>query len=132
MSTPNVQPTNSEMVANGILNVSFHASTGALAGYLFTLITPVGGAIFGAVRSVSSMVIGKTLGNFFGNTTSEKTVRFAVKFFGSILVALAVTIAAGFSFTFSAGVMLSLCMVPTALITAVAFGVFSGGVSLLD
>ena len=67
-------------------------ASGALAGHLFQLISPVGGAvfggaIFGAGRSLS--FVENRLHNFFWHSEFEKVVKVIVKCFLSIVAGIA-------------------------------------------
>jgi hypothetical protein len=49
-------PTASQSLPRAILEISSSVATGALAGYTFSIINPVGGAIFGLAASATRIV----------------------------------------------------------------------------
>lgn len=110
-----------KLIADLIIVGSFYAATGALAGHFFSIITPAGGAAFGAAAGFSSLFIGQWLDGIFGTSTSEKIVKFMGTFVGKVLVGVGVTLAIGVPLTMMNGVYLSLLMIPTQIITGIAF-----------
>lgn len=104
-----------------IVGTGFEAGAGALAAHFFTKITFPGGALFGAVDFISSFFIGSFLERNFGNSEIEKMAKFILQYFGSIVIACSVLLATEFVVSFEASIILSLLMIPTAIITNLAF-----------
>ncbi len=126
MSLPAVtsQPQSPAMqAATAIAQVFGSAGIGALAGYAFGIINPVGGAVFGATSSLTS-TLGNALAEQFGaNQTAVKTTLYALSFIASFAVGIAVTTAVGFPITVMGAVGLTLAMaVTTCFIQCVLIG----------
>jgi len=111
----------SKIVADGVVNTSLTAATGALGAYLFTSIHPIGGAIFGVTYGITSSITAAVLNKLFGNSTSEKVLKFALDILGSIALAVAITSLVGYTITFGSAIYLIIAMAPAAIITAVGF-----------
>lgn len=95
------------------------STVGALAGWTFNLIHPIGGAIFSAVQLATFAVSKALLDNIFDDTAQGKTLKYALSFFASIAVATFVTTDAGYTITLMSGIALSIGMV--AVLFAIAF-----------
>ena len=94
--------------------VGFNASAAALAAYLFTLVNPIAGAIFGAVRTIGSALTERALDKMNIDTHSEqgKVLRVATKILGGVAAAWGVLILAGYVIPFSTAVWLTLATIP--------------------
>lgn len=111
----------SKIVADGVVNTSLAAATGALGAYLFTSIHPIGGAIFGVTYGITSSITAAVLNKLFGNSTSEKVLKFALHVFASISLAVAITSLVGYTITFGSAIYLIIAMIPAAIITYIGF-----------
>jgi hypothetical protein len=59
---------------------------------------------------------------FDRDSSLGKVAKFAIQIFASIAIAVGVLSLAGVSLTFTAGIYLSLAMIPASIITSVLFG----------
>jgi hypothetical protein len=115
MSTPINRPHNTvspaclcaTMAASAAVNIGANASLGYIAGSVFTIINPIGGAIFGATYALTSVVADGILGAVgCNNNTALKIAKFVIS---GVLGAVAATFtvaAVGFPITFAAAAML--------------------------
>ncbi|NGX45134.1 MAG: hypothetical protein K940chlam2_00277 [Chlamydiae bacterium] len=100
------------------------ALTGAMAGHFFSIVTPGGGALFGTVQGLANALLGPVLDKIFdSDSTLGKIAKVAVQIFASIAIAVGAVAIAGVSLTLTAGLYLSLAMIPVSIITSVLFGV---------
>jgi hypothetical protein len=85
----------SQEVAN-LLMIPVSAGAGALAGRIFGLISPAGGAIFGASSGAASLITGLLVNQSDQKTSAAaKIVKVAIQLFASIATGIAVTTALG-------------------------------------
>lgn len=129
MANP-VQERNNQSYTPQIYEVVFNAGAGAYAAYLFTLVNPVGGAIFGVTRTVTSIIVSRALDHpraarFIDNSTEGRTLKTAINFFAGLGAAWAVMAFAGFPITFSATIGLFLATIPATFIIACILGCFN-------
>ena len=80
---------NSKFVADLLLTGGVGATSGALAGHLFQIISPVGGAVFGATIFSASPFVANGLNKFVGDSESEKVVKFIGTHFLNIVAGIA-------------------------------------------
>jgi len=107
-------------VVTGLYQIGISAGAGALAGYAFSLIHPIGGAIFGATFAVVNS-IGTSLANQFGmNEEATKTALYAVSYIISTLAGAFATTTLGFPLTFLSGVVMTFGMIITTQIVEIA------------
>lgn len=92
-----------------------NAGVGALAGYLFSVISPAGGAVFGATATVSTYAMDLFLTKLgCEDDLAAKITKFAVTLLASLAIAGAVTsafIATPISFTAAATIWLAMNVV---------------------
>ena len=96
------------------------AGTGYIAGSLFTIIDPVGGALFGATFALTEAVTGRIM-DALGRNRNDiacKIAKFAIPMILSTVAAIAVVAAAGFPITLGGAAALIGCM----FVTAIAVG----------
>ena len=100
-------------------HIAFSGAAGAFAGWVFNIIDPVGGAVFG-VASYCASSLGRALTNVLHpNETAAKTTAHFLTFIASLAVgALAVSLA-GFEITLMGAVGLSLAMTAVVLSLAI-------------
>lgn len=122
-SQANIITTPASQVLNGIYNVGMNSAAGALAGYAFGLINPVGGAIFGAVSALSHSVATGLGARWLGDRTCAKVAGWAISFVASIGAGVFVATAAGFPITVLGGVGLT----ATSLLTHASLKMVTGG-----
>ena len=92
------------------------AGVGALAGYLFHLIHPLHGACFSMTAAVASQLLQPLLNKLFDDTLTGKILKYILNFFISLTVAALVISAVGVSLSFTTTIVLSLAMIPIALV----------------
>lgn len=118
------QITPANYAAGLIVHTAFNSCTGAIGAGVFTVINPVGGAIFGAVSTLSQHLILQILNHaeYEENESAAKIINYAVSFFSSIAIGALVASAVGFPITFTGGVVLTACMMATSLAIILLFG----------
>lgn len=113
---------NAKLFADLLVYGAFYAATGALAGHLFSLVTPVGGAAFGAAMGIASAFAAAGLDRMFGDSTNEKIVKYVGRFLLSIAAGVGAALAIGAKLTMINGIYLSILMIPVSFITVFALG----------
>lgn len=106
-------------------NIIIHTGSGYLAGYLFSIIDPIGGAVFGATEEAFRHLIriaADQLGLF--TSTTDKIIFFIGSKFAGLAIAAAVTTSIGFPLSIGGVIDLSLLMIPTSVISFVANRIF--------
>jgi|GEM_PF-2877126 len=97
-----------KVAAATALNIGANASVGYIAGSVFTIINPIGGAIFGATYFLTNLLTDVILGSAgCNNNTALKIAKFVIS---GVLGAVAATFtvaALGFPITFTAAAMLA-------------------------
>jgi hypothetical protein len=126
-TTSSTHPTQSpgSQLFNTIYEVGFSAAAGALAGYLFYIINPVGGAVFGAAMSLTGHIGAAVVDRLCIDQTALKVAFYAVSFIASVAVGFFATTAAGFPLT----VLGSVGMVLTMVITNCVLNIITGSTS---
>ncbi|MCX6989614.1 MAG: hypothetical protein NTX49_00890 [Chlamydiae bacterium] len=118
--------------------IGISAGVGALAACVFTVIDPIGGAIFGATGALTGLVAHGIMNAVGRDTMDERAFRITKLVVSGVLAAVAATFAlavAGFPITFTAaatliaGMFIVNLIVPDILncIACCAEGAFSGG-----
>jgi hypothetical protein len=102
-------------VLGGIVKVGTNAGFGALAAYAFSIIHPIGGAIFGATAAVCRIVADKVLDSMPENKTALKIAVWAVGFVATIAISLLVTTTLGFPITAIGAVGMTVGMIATSI-----------------
>jgi hypothetical protein len=96
-----------KVAAARALSIGANASVGYIAGSVFTIINPIGGAIFGATYFLTNLVTDVILGSAgSNNNTALKIAKFVIS---GVLGAVAATFAVasvGFPITFTAAALL--------------------------
>src|SRR5580698_9448890 len=78
-------------ILSGACKVATSAAIGGLAAYAFSIINPVGGAIFGATSALTGIIADKIANQFSINHTAVKIAVWTVSAIASIGVGLLVT-----------------------------------------
>jgi hypothetical protein len=115
-------PSTGAQIFNAIYEIGVSTGAGALAGYFFTIINPVGGAIFGASCALTRTIGGALIDRFVTDPTL-KVAAYAVSFIASIAAGIFVATTAGFPLT----VMGSVGMLLAMLVTTCAIRCVTGG-----
>ncbi len=97
---------------------------GAVAAAVFTPIAPVGGAIFGASYFLSNRLIYFICQsvNCCPDSLIAKVATFALSTLGGVVAAMAITAAFGIHMTFTAGVVLAIATIGTAIAAILTLG----------
>lgn len=107
-SHSNNQPSIPQLIMEGIYSVGFSAGTGALAGYVFGVINPVGGLVFGATSALVE-AIGYGIMSRQENE-ALKTTTYVLSFIAGIAASVAAVTALGFPLTVGTVILLTLGM----------------------
>ncbi len=110
-------------VLGGIFRVAGSAVIGGLAAYAFSIINPVGGAIFGATSALTSIVADKIANQFSINHTAVKVAVWIVSAMASIGIGLAVTTAVGFPLTVVGAIGMTAAMLATSIVVHLVAGI---------
>lgn len=117
------EPSLASKILEGVYEVSVSAGAGALAGYLFTIINPVGGAIFGATMDLTRLIGDALADKFLMDQTSLKIAAYVVSLIVAAGAGFLVTTALGFPIT----VLGTIGMVITMAITSFAIRILFHG-----
>ena len=114
------QPVNQEpnFITEFVFLFGATSTVGALAGWTFNLIDPIGGAIFGAVHLITLAASRVLLDYIFDDSAKGKALKNVFSFFASIAASTFVTTLAGYTITVMSGIGLSIAML--AVLFAVA------------
>lgn len=93
------------------------STAGALAGWTFNLIHPMGGAIFGGVFAITDVLSENLLAYVFDDSAQGKALKIAFSLFANLVAATFITTLAGYTITVMSGIGLTMGML------AVAFAV---------
>lgn len=109
------------------VNMSVLAAVGYCCARVFTRINPVHGAVFAASSCLTANLINPIFNKIFASEDSNE----ASKFFGNVLTigtgiaaSAALSTALGFPMTFSAGLVLAMC-IPVAIFAIRLFSAFT-------
>ncbi len=121
-------PSLGAQIFNSIYEIGVSTGAGALAGWAFGIIDPVGGAVFGA-----SYALTRTLANAFADKlcmgrTALRIAAWVVSFIASVSVGIFVATTAGFPLTVLGSVGMLLAM----LVTSIAVRIVVYGASSLS
>lgn len=110
--------------SNLVVQGAIMGASGAAAGALFTLIDPLGGAIFGVSSFLSNRLIHWTIEKVGCCPANPvfKTAQLVLSLIVGIGAGILITTAAGFPMTFAAGVGLTIALIGTAIATILALG----------
>lgn len=99
--------------AIALCQVGTGAAMGALAGYAFSLINPIGGVVFGATSAMTGL-LGNAIAQHLGaNQTAVKTTLYALPLIASLVAGMVVTTAVGFPITVMGAIGLTLAIAVT-------------------
>lgn len=121
------QPTTpTGQIINEIYNLGISAGAGALAGLVFGIVAPAGGAIFGVTQAASNLV-GRVIVNALPiqETSAKVTLRVA-SFILSIGIGIIATTYAGFTLTTLGSIGMIFAMLPTGIFLACTGACMSG------
>lgn len=118
MSSPTVRPEavsartqqgHFNSTENLVSNTARGILTGVLAGHIFSLITPLGGAVFGGVQALASTLTDNLLEAVFppSDSLAVKIIRAAIPIIAGIAAAALAVSLCGFPVTFTASLALS-------------------------
>jgi hypothetical protein len=102
-------------IVNGLDELTIGAASGALAGYAFKVIKPVGGAIFGLSATFAGAVADNLADRFSLHHTAAKTAVWALSFIASLGAGILAATAAGFPITVLGAVGMTLAMIVTSI-----------------
>lgn len=106
-------PLSAELSAAAYYAVKY-AGTGYLSGCIFSLINPIGSAVYGAASVISEMAL-VYLGSQFELSGCLKSLFVTTAFFASMAIGALVTTSIGFPITFAVAIDLTLAMIMTTL-----------------
>jgi hypothetical protein len=94
-----------------------NAGIGLFCSVFFNVIHPVSGLIFGAVHSVMHILLKPGFKELLGadDETVSSVALFAASYFTSVIIAISMSAAVGFSASLLSGLILSLLMIPSSL-----------------
>lgn len=114
-----------------LLSIPISTGTSALAGRMFGIISPVGGAIFGAASAITHTLTGLILPETDENTSiAIRIAKIAIQTFSALAAGVAVTTAFGYPITALAAIQLHmaggaiLCVSLLAFTALVGAGIF--------
>jgi hypothetical protein len=106
---PSTTSTQNVHLLSQLTSIPLNAGACALAGRLFGIISPAGGAIYGASATTASIITGLLMPTSDETTTvATKIAKFAVQGFTATATAIAVTTALGYPMTALAAVKLNI------------------------
>lgn len=107
------QPSVASQILQGVYEVTVSAGAGALAGYMFTLINPVGGAVFGASMALTRL-LGNTLADkFLMDQTAMKITAWTLSLIAGVGAGFLAATTLGFAITAWGAIGLTLAMIIT-------------------
>ena len=121
----NQPPSCADQILNGLYQIGVSTLSGALAGYLFTIIDPVGGAIFGATSALTGVFANALAERFGMDQTASKIILWSVSFMVSIAAAVLVTTAAGFPLTVLGALGMTCAMIGTSILVRIGINCFA-------
>jgi hypothetical protein len=105
-------------------NILTSIASGYLAGLTFSIINPIGGAIFGATGAFTNITLWYLVSKLDISSTTAKTILYGLSFIASMAIAGAVTTAVGFPITFVGAISLTFAMLVTYIaVSMVAVGI---------
>ncbi len=99
-------------IFNAIYEIGVSTGAAALAGYMFSIINPVGGAVFGATYALTNIIADTVADKVLPNATL-KVVAYAVSFFASVAAGIFAATTMGFPLTVIGSVGMLLAMIVT-------------------
>ena len=118
VENPDPAPTRSSHSAgifNGAYDALFYAASGFLGGYFFSLIDPIGGAVFGTASLIAETVT-NTLISRSGLNSCLRTLLWAGAFFANIAAGAFIASSLGFPITLTTACILTFAMIPASLV----------------
>ncbi|NGX46098.1 MAG: hypothetical protein K940chlam2_01280 [Chlamydiae bacterium] len=94
-----------------------NAGIGLFCSVFFNIVNPVSGLIFGAVHSVMHILLKPGFKEMLGadDETVSSIALFAASYFTSVVIAISMSAAVGFSVSLFGGLILSLLMIPSSI-----------------
>ena len=111
-------PSIARQVIESVSKIGIQTGAGALAGYAFGMINPVGGAVFGLASTAGQIIADKINENFYGNRTNVKVANYIL----SIAIGAGAVALAGIPLSFGATVGLTAAMILTTIAINLAVG----------
>lgn len=111
--TTATQPQNLNLAEHSLMNIyeiGITAASGAIAGHWWTLVNPVGGAIFGATVAIANKITNALTHKLDIRAPEAKVAAFAITFIAKMGLAFLVTTALGFPMTVSSLILMPLAM----------------------
>jgi hypothetical protein len=121
-------PSLDTQIFNSIYEIGVSTGTGALAGWAFGIIDPVGGAVFGASHALTSTLVNAVADKLNMDHTALKTAACAISFIASVSVGIFATTTAGFPLT----VLGSLGMLVAMAVTSIGVRIVVKGAGCLS
>ncbi len=107
------QPSAASQILQGVYEVGVSAGAGALAGYMFSLINPVGGAVFGASMALTRLIGNALADKFLMNQTAMKITAWALSLIAGVGPGFLAATTLGFAITAWGAIGLTLAMIIT-------------------
>jgi hypothetical protein len=105
-------PQSNNQISGAIVQTSAFALSGALAGYVFNIVSPVGGAVFAVTsRLCVDLTLISDLNNF-RDSKVEKVTKFVISWFAVVLAAMGATWLCGYPITFLGSNVLQIILIP--------------------
>jgi hypothetical protein len=115
-------------IFNSLYEIGLSTGAGALAGYVFGIINPIGGAVFGASSALTSTIALAIADKLGMDNTAFKIAAWVTTFIVSVGVGIFAATAAGFPLT----VLGSVGMIFAMFVTTVAIRIVTNGAGCLS
>ncbi len=114
-SHSNNQPSIPQLLLEGVYSVGLSAGTGALTGYVFGVINPIGGLAFGAASALVGAVGRGIASHISEDNMALKVATYALTFIAGIAASVAAVTLLGFPITLGSFILLTLGMMVTGI-----------------
>jgi hypothetical protein len=121
-------PSQGSQIFNSMYEIGINAGSGALAGWVFGIINPIGGAVFGASYALTHTFASEVAGKLHMDQTAFKVAAWFVSFIASVGVGMLAATVAGFPITILGAVGMILAM----LVTSIALRMVISGAGCLS
>ena len=111
----NQPPSIPQLIMEGIYTVGVSAGTGALTGYVFGIINPVGGLVFGVTNALVGTIGRGLISRISEENSALKVAAYVLTAIVSIGASVAAVAALGFPLTIGSFILLSLGMLVTGI-----------------
>lgn len=106
-------PSAAAQIVQGAYEVAVSAGAGALAGYMFTLINPVGGAVFGTTMALTRLIGSALADKFLMNQTAMKIMAWTLSLLAGVGAGFLAATGLGFAMTVSGAIGMTFAMILT-------------------